>query len=331
MPPKMKRPTAAEVARRSGVSTATVSYVLNQTPGQRISELTRERVLGAAREIGYVPNGYAQALASGSSRVVVIDLSEVPFGDNASRLARAVADEFEARGYLPIIDQPERSAGDSHRRLIALGGMMAPQVVVTVTPLGAALRSRLHAMGVERFASVFEQADAVSEGTRALTREQIRYLSTRGHTSIAYCGTDEVHLAEFDETRRKVFVAECEALGLSWSDLGSDRNPTAIATALQASRRSNSPPSAVAAYNDEVALAALSAANHLGLDVPRELAVIGIDDTALAPLCVPPLTSVALVGDNAPRIQDLFEIFDRGGEVLIPGRQVPRVVARESA
>ena len=77
VPAPKKRPTAADVARLSGVSTATVSYVLNRTAGQTIPEATRDRVLSAAHELGYVPSAFAQALARGASRGVILHFSEL--------------------------------------------------------------------------------------------------------------------------------------------------------------------------------------------------------------------------------------------------------------
>lgn len=63
--PSTRRATAADIARAVGVSRATVGYVLNDTPGQTISQATRERVLESARRLGYRPRAAAQALASG--------------------------------------------------------------------------------------------------------------------------------------------------------------------------------------------------------------------------------------------------------------------------
>ncbi|HEX2999155.1 MAG TPA: LacI family DNA-binding transcriptional regulator, partial [Armatimonadota bacterium] len=65
-----KRVTSLDVARRAGVSRTTVSFVLNAVAGMQISEETRQRVLDAARDLGYVPDAAAQALASGRSKTI---------------------------------------------------------------------------------------------------------------------------------------------------------------------------------------------------------------------------------------------------------------------
>ena len=76
----VRRPTLADVASATGVSTATVSYVLNDKPGQSIPEHTRERVRAAAAELGYVRSGAARALARGRSDLVLLVVPDVPVG-----------------------------------------------------------------------------------------------------------------------------------------------------------------------------------------------------------------------------------------------------------
>ena len=77
---RAKRPTATDVARRAGVSQATVSYVMNNTPHQVIPETTRQRVLAAAVELGYTPSAAARMLVSGRSDVVLLLLPDWPIG-----------------------------------------------------------------------------------------------------------------------------------------------------------------------------------------------------------------------------------------------------------
>ena len=75
-----QRATMKDVARASGVSPATVSFVLNETGTQTIPAATRERVRQAAAELGYKPHGLARALRSGSLRVVVLKAARLPNG-----------------------------------------------------------------------------------------------------------------------------------------------------------------------------------------------------------------------------------------------------------
>jgi DNA-binding LacI/PurR family transcriptional regulator len=327
----VKRPTAADVARLSGVSTATVSYVLNRTAGQKIQEQTRERVLVAARELGYVPSVHAQALASGTSKVAVIDLSELPHGDVMSRLGRELAAGLEARGYLPIIDQPERSAGTGLARILALAGMLAPQIVLTATPLQEVLCNQLRGLGVQRFISLFDRPGALTDLIDDAARAQVRYLAGRGHKTIGYCGPGEDRLSDLDAVRHRAMADECAALHLTAVDVCSSRDPQEISKALTLAMNSQPAPTAIAAYNDEVAVSVISALYHLGVSIPAGMAVIGIDDSPIAITCVPPLTSVTTGGDQPPSIEDILRTFDVGKTVLLPGRPEARIVTRSSA
>src|SRR3954454_24687443 len=77
---RFRRPTAADVARRAGVSRATVSYVLNDTPHQAIPSQTRERVRAAAADLGYSPSAAARTLITGRSEVALLLPPDRPIG-----------------------------------------------------------------------------------------------------------------------------------------------------------------------------------------------------------------------------------------------------------
>ncbi|WP_083734302.1 LacI family DNA-binding transcriptional regulator [Actinomadura sp. CNU-125] len=91
-----QRPTSSDVARAAGVSQTTVSFVLNNRPGQSIPEETRRRVLDAARRLDYRPHASARALAAGRSDIVLLSIPDLPIGQGISRfvegLAAALAD-----------------------------------------------------------------------------------------------------------------------------------------------------------------------------------------------------------------------------------------------
>ena len=78
-----QRVTLNDVAAASGVSRATASFVLRDSPGQSISAGTRERVREAARALGYVPNGLARALREGTSRIVLLTIDVALDGNYA--------------------------------------------------------------------------------------------------------------------------------------------------------------------------------------------------------------------------------------------------------
>src|SRR5690242_1058944 len=99
------RVTSADVARLAGVSRATVSYVLNDRPGQSISTDTRSRVLDAAARLGYAPSAAARALRSGRSEVVLCLLPDWPIGPEVGALLGNLSTEM-ARAGLTFVVHP---------------------------------------------------------------------------------------------------------------------------------------------------------------------------------------------------------------------------------
>ena len=88
----MSRPTQVDVARRAGVSRATVSYVMNDVPAARVPDETRQRVLDAIEELGYEPDARAQALRSGATKTIALiipDLRNPHFCEYATGIEEA--------------------------------------------------------------------------------------------------------------------------------------------------------------------------------------------------------------------------------------------------
>ncbi len=97
------RVTITDVAAASGVSRATVSFVLRDSPGQSISASTRERVRQAARDLGYVPHGIARALREGTSRVVVLTIDPVLDGNYARSYVAGLDAELAGHGHMLLV------------------------------------------------------------------------------------------------------------------------------------------------------------------------------------------------------------------------------------
>jgi DNA-binding LacI/PurR family transcriptional regulator len=319
-------PTAADVALLSGVSRATVSYVINRTPGQKIPEATRRRVLESADRLGYVPSAAAQALARGTANVVIIDVSDLPGGDLLARTTRDLADSFAARNYSPVINQYTPFI-DGHSALLALARATHPAAVVALTELPDSIRDQLLQLGVRQVHSlVAAEKSKYGVGSEQAVA-QVDHLANSGHRKILYAGTADPVLRTINETRERAVHAHCADLGITAKTCPPIDSPD-FAAAL--AERVHNGFSSVAAYNDEVGIAVLGAAARAGIQVPGVLAVIGIDDIPLAGLVHPRLTTVTLepVGPQEPRA-----IADRvlNGSLVTPFSTVPRIVVRESA
>ena len=103
-----RRITSADVARLAGVSRATVSYVLNDTPRQSISADTRNRVLDAAATLGYAPSAAARALRTGRSDVVLCLLPDWPIGSEVGSLLGFVSTALAREGLTFVVHPGNR-------------------------------------------------------------------------------------------------------------------------------------------------------------------------------------------------------------------------------
>lgn len=287
------RATSRDVAEAAGVSRATVSYVLNSTPGQTIPEATRQRVLEAARTLGYTPHASARALRSGASSLALLITQEVPFGVNIATLVDHLTRGTAELGLSLVTWQRSDAAS-----LASTLAHLQPRVVIATLGLSDAERDLLERTGV----AVLDVAGGDVAGAQLdvhTGQVQARCLAEAGHRRLGTVTTSNPLLSVFAEPRLEGVRRGCRELGLAEPEvleLGDPdgATPARIAHALQAWREGSEPVTGLCAYNDVYAAACLAAAHSLGLAVPRELAVVGVDDEPMARFTNPPLTTVRL-------------------------------------
>jgi len=298
--------TSADVARASGVSRTTVSYVLNDTPGVTISDATRRRVLETAAHLGYAPSAAARTLRSGRSDLVLAVLPDWPIGPVLDTLLEHLADVLAERGLSMLVHH-----GRGSRPLTALWRAVQPRTVVGFTAFTEADLRAMRQAGIQVVdtaggggagAAAPSAAQASSGGAVAgpgalggaqehIGRLQVEHLAAGGRTRVGWAGTTDPRLADFARRRLAGVVAACADLGLEGPvvhDLDLTL-PSAVAAARAwAAVRVD----AVAAYNDEVGLGVLAGLREAGLAVPADVAVVGVDDVPAAAFASPPLSSV---------------------------------------
>ncbi|GAA3383437.1 LacI family DNA-binding transcriptional regulator [Cryptosporangium minutisporangium] len=288
--PAQRRVTSTDVARSLGISRATVGYVLNNTPGQSIPEVTRKRVLDEAARLGYRPHAAAQALARGSSRIVLHVLPDWPMEFTMREYLDETAQLLDRAGYSLVTWT--RHLGDRSR---PLWETLDPAVVTGHLPFTAEELDALRAAGVQHVhperpvTGSLADIPAVGEGAV----RQVDHLADRGHTSIAVAGTTDARLTVLAEARIKAARRRARERGIPLTRaVHLHADPAAAGRAV--ARWVRAGVTAVVAFNDESAAAILSAALGQGLRVPDDLAVVGHDDTPFAALYYPPMSSVRL-------------------------------------
>lgn len=287
--PSTKRVTAADVARSLGISRATVGFVLNDTPGQTISETTRIRVLAEAKRLGYRANTAARALASGRSRIILLVLPDWPL-DYAMRTHLDEASlALDEAGYALVTMTPH-PGGQAQ----PLWETLRPDVVMGMTPFTEQQLESIRDSGIEHIIpphpteEVSEEQLGFAEGPRL----QVQHLLSRGRFRLAFARSADPRVSDLvtqrkaradaalQDASRGAFLADDPVT----EETAGDRIDEWVAGGIDG----------VVAYNDDIAAMVVGAALRAGIRVPEDLAVVGHDDTPLARLFVPALSSVRI-------------------------------------
>lgn len=285
--------TISDVARRAGVSPMTVSRVVNDAPN--VKDATRAAVTAAIRELGYAPNLAARNLA----RARKVKLGAVYSNPSAGFLGEFLVGVLDATGRegVPLslvqCDDGEAAERSAVARLLEGGatGVVLPPPHSESATIRAALAEAGVCIAVVAAGRPPADAICVRVDDRRAAYEMTRRLTACGHRRIGVIGgpPDQTSSDERLLGAKAAVEAVADAL-LNVADGRFDyRSGLRGAEVLLGG---SAPPTAIFAFNDDMAAAAISVAHRRGLDVPRDLTVVGFDDTALAMTLWPPLTTV---------------------------------------
>jgi len=326
-----------EVARRSGVSVATVSRALNGRPD--VSPHTRERVLAIAREAGYLPNEQARSLVRRRSDLVglIWDTGYVTAGARHPFLADVlvglkIALTGIGRHLVLLSNPPDGVHGDDqvHLRAVrqhSLQGVLLMGVDERAPAVAALVASGLPCVGVDLQVQDVA-ATYVTSDNRAGAAAAVAHLHALGHRRIATVAGPP-HLLPAVE-RLAGYRYECARVGLAYRPEYVVHGDFFLHSGYDAMRRLLAlpdPPTAVFVAGDEMAVGALHAAADAGVQVPRDLSVVGFDDIEVAALVRPALTTVAQdrLGLAAAAVENLRDLVD-AAESARPAPVTPRLL-----
>ncbi|MFD8812787.1 LacI family DNA-binding transcriptional regulator [Streptomyces sp. NPDC059627] len=279
-----RRSTSADVAREAGVSRATVSYVLNDRPGQVIPEATRRRVLEAAERLEYRPHASAKALAAGHSDVVLLSIPDLPIGPSISRFVEELAGALAGQGLTLVT----HLMGAHGRPLPDVCAAVAASAVIGFDSFDESTLQALRRMGVR--VVLPDEADHFP-AMPPLGRMQAEHLLARGHRSIGYLMPAQPGFRSMAEERLRGVREKCHEAGIEPPLVLVGELDISALTPLLSQWRERGV-TGVCAFNDEHAIALLATVREAGLSVPKDLAVVGADDIPMARFAAPALSTV---------------------------------------
>ncbi|MFI1732314.1 LacI family DNA-binding transcriptional regulator [Streptomyces acidicola] len=299
--PEGKRPTLADVAARAGVSVALVSIVMRGAKGAGAA--TRERVLEAAREIGYRPDARARLLRSNRSRLLGVQFGlQQPFHTD---LVEGVYAAAEPAGYQIALSAVAPSRGERHAVETLLGDRC--EALILLGPQAPAARlaelaAQLPLVSVaRRLRPAVPGVDVVRTADDEGARRAVDHLVSLGHRDIVHIDGGRAPGAA---DRRRGYRTAMNRHGLADrarvlpGGLTEEDGAAAARTLLGDDPR----PTAVVAFNDRCATGVLDAFLRASVPVPDEISVVGFDDSHLARLAHIDLTTV---GQDVRRLADL--------------------------
>lgn len=304
-----RRATVGDVARQAGVSLMTVSRVVNEAP--KVAAATRARVRAAIQALSFVPNRSARSLRSRRSHWIAV-LGRTP-GDATRPDAYSYLADLQAgliarcrqEGYHVAFDSAPAQPEDAAVLARGLAQRVAPDGVVLLPPLSddLALLDAMRSLGLPlvRIAPRGRDEDAspcVLMDDRAAAQEMTEYLLRLGHRRIGFIRGHPDHVASAQ--RLAGFRAALKAHGVAslrgdviagrfTAESGAIAARALLERAVAAGRTRLT---AIFASNDDMAAGCLAAAHERGIRVPEDLSVAGFDDTYVAAMLYPPLTTL---------------------------------------
>lgn len=334
-------PTLQDVARRAGVSTATVSKVLSNTP--YFTEQTRLRVMQAVEELNYRPNLAARALSTGKTRIIALVLPHIYdaiFKDpHVMAILEGVEGETARADYSLLLSTPQLSedgADESYKRLIRSGyidGMIAIDNVPIASVAQESREQSIPTVVIGYHESEYRVICDDRQGGRlimdhviGLGHKRIGIISVQANKNFAINQRLDGLRAVAEE--RGLDFDQMPVIASDFSTAGGGR---AVANLMQA----HPDVTAVICLNDRMAMGAIQQLHQMGYKVPDDVTVTGYDNLAATSIFTPPMTTVdqraTLLGQTA--VNMLMEVLSDKAPIESQSPVVlsPELVVRASS
>lgn len=284
--------TIKEVAEKAGVSAATVSYVLNES--RRVRPETEQRVLWAARELGYLPNTAARSLAIGRSTIIGLiapDMSNPFFPE----IAKSFQLEAGMYGLETLVMDGNKDPQRTRNLVDRLLGLQVPGIAFLTSQVDAPVKEFLTKRGICAaylgFGQAAEKISNIAIEQRQGIADAVNHLAALGHRKVGFIGGP--FDGAFAMRRKAAFLEAAQAAGMETRVFDSDF--TVQGGYFGCSRvLGGFKATGIIAANDLMAIGALHYAYDRQIAVPAELSVVGFDNIDFAQFTQPALTTVAV-------------------------------------
>jgi len=287
--------TIKDVAKKAGVSVATVSRTLNRS--DRVSPEVRDRVTAAVESLSYRPNAVARSLKSRNTRTLGLVIPNVtnPF---FTQMARAVEDAARERGYSLIFGNTDEDPGKEAEYLEVLlekqvDGLIVSPARATSPQLEGLVRDGVPVVFLDRYVSNIEAPVVRSDGRRAVD-ELVEHMMSFGHEKLAIISGPSETVP--GRERLEAFLNGAEnrtvPIGEEYVKFGDFRRESGFET-MRELLNLEEPPTAVFAANNLMALGALQALKRAGVRVPEDMSFASFDDVSWFELVEPSITAIA--------------------------------------
>ena len=320
----MARTTIADVARLANVSVSSVSNLLNGR-SQRMRPATRTRIQNAIKELGYTPSFAARQLKTGHSPfigLIVPSVADPFFGS----FARFVEEAASQRGYQVLLGNSDRTAEreKAYAEMLwgsGVRGIIFGSSLVKFDHLESLYKEGMHFVSFYRSTHSGDQfsADSIGVDNIQATRLLTKHLLALGHRRIGFISGPTDMICRLD--RVEGYTSTLEESGIEidqqliWE--GAHPSPGKASAYIELGRQGAhyllslpAPPSAIIAINDMHAFGVYAGARDLGVVIPDDLSVAGIDDIVVTDLAVPPLTTIKQPIQDIARLS-VERIIDR--------------------
>ncbi|MEQ6900441.1 LacI family DNA-binding transcriptional regulator [Nocardioides sp. YIM 152588] len=292
----MQQPTIYDVARRAGVAPSTVSRAFGKP--ERVGRATRERVLAAADELGYVPNPHARALQTGRHKTIAMVISDIA-NPHFFELIRGAEQRAKAAENTLVIVNAEESPTIERDQIRALTRSVDGFILAASRLPSQDLRNlaaKHHVVLVDR---ELDPLPSVAMDTASGCRQILEHLASMGHGGFTYCAGPPG--SWMGAARWAALSGAAEEYGLRAHRIG-PYTPTVVNGGAAADSALRTEATAIVAHNDLLAIGIMRRLTARGLRVPEDVSVIGFDDIFAADLTTPTLTTLGGPDAHAGRL-----------------------------